>query len=101
MEESILKQKSRNKWLELGDDNNAYFFASLKSRQAQKRIISLIDSNGDILQQSEDIAAIAAEVTSFYKKLLGSDVAQLPAINPEVMKRGNVLNRHQQLQLVS
>ncbi|XP_070008720.1 uncharacterized protein [Nicotiana sylvestris] len=57
---------------------------SLKSRQAQKRIISLIDSNGDILQQSEDIAAIVVEVTSFYKKLLGSDVAQLPAINPEV-----------------
>lgn len=30
VEESILKQKTRNKWLELGDDNIAYFFTSLK-----------------------------------------------------------------------
>ncbi|XP_019265921.1 PREDICTED: uncharacterized protein LOC109243445 [Nicotiana attenuata] len=98
VEESILKQKSRNKWLELGYENNAYFFASLRNRQAQNRITSLIDSKGDIIQQPEDIAA---EVTSFYKTLLGSAAAQLPVIDLKVMKRGNVLNRHQQLQLVS
>ncbi|XP_016478799.2 uncharacterized protein LOC107800158 [Nicotiana tabacum] len=69
---------------------------SLKSRQAQNRIKSLIDSNGDILQQPENIVE---EVTSFYKKLLDSAADQLPAINPEIMKRGNVLNRQQQQQL--
>ncbi|XP_019236893.1 PREDICTED: uncharacterized protein LOC109217117 [Nicotiana attenuata] len=79
VEESILKQKSRNKWLELGDENNSYFSASLRNRQAQNRITSLIDSKGDIIQQPEDIAA---EVTSFYKILLGSAAAQLPAIDP-------------------
>jgi hypothetical protein len=29
-EESFLKQKARNQWLELGDQNNSFFHRSLK-----------------------------------------------------------------------
>lgn len=65
------KVEVENKWLELGDANIAYFFANLKNRQAHNRIKSLINDNGQILQQADDIER---EVTSFYKKLFGSDV---------------------------
>ncbi|XP_060202618.1 uncharacterized protein LOC132631036 [Lycium barbarum] len=41
IEESIYKQKSRNKWLKEGDCNIAYFFASAKSRKAQNLSITL------------------------------------------------------------
>jgi len=35
IEESIMKQKSRVQWLQLGDGNTTYFHASLKNRIAQ------------------------------------------------------------------
>lgn len=33
VEESIIKYKSRTKWLQLGYGNNAYFYDNLKSKQ--------------------------------------------------------------------
>uniref|UniRef100_A0A0V0I2M5 Putative ovule protein n=1 Tax=Solanum chacoense TaxID=4108 RepID=A0A0V0I2M5_SOLCH len=47
VEESILKQKSGTKWLQLGDDNTAYFFATFKCGQVQNRIICLVYSQSD------------------------------------------------------
>lgn len=38
---------------------------------------------------------------SFYRNILGNAADQLPAVNPEIMKRGNGLTRQQQLQLVA
>lgn len=92
-----MKQKSRTKWLQLGDANTAYFYANLKNRQTQNKIRSLINANGGKLQQPEEIEE---EVTSFYKELLGNVVDQLHVIDPTVMRRGNCLNRRQQLRLI-
>ena len=58
-EEAFLKQKARNKWLTLGDQNNRFFHSQV-SRNAIK---SLIDSEGNRL---EDPARIKHEVVSFY-----------------------------------
>ncbi|XP_019256427.1 PREDICTED: uncharacterized protein LOC109234833 [Nicotiana attenuata] len=38
IEESIYRQKSRVKWLQIGDSNSAYFFANIKARNSQNYI---------------------------------------------------------------
>lgn len=55
IEESIMKQKSRIKWLQLGDANTAYFFASMKSRCSQNKIRRLIKSDGNSVHTKKDI----------------------------------------------
>ncbi|XP_070020234.1 uncharacterized protein [Nicotiana sylvestris] len=57
IEESIYKQKSRVKWLKLGDTNSAYFFASMKGRRTQNQITKLTNSNGDVLTDGKSIEA--------------------------------------------
>ncbi|KAH0715293.1 hypothetical protein KY284_008198 [Solanum tuberosum] len=49
VEERIVKQKYKTKWLQLGDGNTAYFYANLKSRQAQNRIKHLSTAQGNIV----------------------------------------------------
>ena len=66
--EAFLKQKARNKWLTLGDQNNRFFHSQVKARQARNAIKCLIDSEGNRL---EDLAQIKHEVVSFYQQLLG------------------------------
>ncbi|XP_060169362.1 uncharacterized protein LOC132600312 [Lycium barbarum] len=90
VEESILKQKSRVQWLQLGDTNSAYFHASIKSRLAQNHINILVTTNGEVLTKEKEIEE---DAVSFYKGLLGTCAAQLPAIDPRVMNSGKILHR--------
>ncbi|XP_019256470.1 PREDICTED: uncharacterized protein LOC109234883 [Nicotiana attenuata] len=96
IEESIYKQKSRNQWLKLGDSNTAFFFASMKNRISHNKIRSLKTNDGEIIQSRE---AIEKEIVGFYKGLLGSAADTIPAIQPVIIKEGNVLDRRQQLKL--
>ncbi|XP_019267108.1 PREDICTED: uncharacterized protein LOC109244466 [Nicotiana attenuata] len=96
IEESIYKQRSRVQWLKPGDSNSAYFFAQMKNRSLNG-IQILTNDMGTQLVMEDDIEA---EILGYYKKLLGSRADNIPAINPNVMKLGAVLNRDQQLQLI-
>ncbi|XP_019248630.1 PREDICTED: uncharacterized protein LOC109227892 [Nicotiana attenuata] len=98
IEESIYKQKSRIQWLQLGDTNNAYFFASMKGRKAQNQITKLIDSKGNTLT---DCKEIETEVVNFYKDLLGSTCGSIPAIHPGRIRKGPMLSRKQHLELIA
>nr|XP_009778407.1 PREDICTED: uncharacterized protein LOC104227788 [Nicotiana sylvestris] len=98
VDESIMKQKSRVQWLNLGDSNTTFYHACMKNRQARNNIGKLIDSNGDIVQNTEEVKA---KILNFYRGLLGSSATQLPMINCNIMKNDNVLNMSQQLQLIS
>ncbi|XP_019237786.1 PREDICTED: uncharacterized protein LOC109217943 [Nicotiana attenuata] len=98
VEESIMKKKSRVKWLKLGDANTTYFFASMKNRCSQKKIRRLVKYNGDTMQTRQ---GIEEEVTGFYQQLLSSSANVLPAINPAVMRDGPMVNRVQQMQLIT
>lgn len=42
IEQSILKQKSRLKWLNEGDSSSSYFHASLEDRSSQNKIYKLV-----------------------------------------------------------
>nr|XP_009609757.1 uncharacterized protein LOC104103545 [Nicotiana tomentosiformis] len=97
VEESVLKQKSRIKWLKLGDSNTSYFHACMKNRQAKNHIGRLINSVEQILQSVNEVEE---DILSFYKKLLGTRTSQSPVVIPEIMQSGYMLSRQQKLQLI-
>jgi hypothetical protein len=64
-----LKQKARNQWLQLGDQNSAFFHRLLKGRHARNTITHLCDEHGNRVEEENRIKGLAEE---FYKKLLGT-----------------------------
>ncbi|KAH0773890.1 hypothetical protein KY290_011027 [Solanum tuberosum] len=96
IEESALKQKSRAKWIQLGDGNNQYFSAVIKERVNMKQILILTSLTGVILSEQKDIKE---EILTFYKSLMGSAAQTLPAVNSVIMRKGPVLNHQQGRQL--
>ena len=69
-EETFLKQKTRNQWLQLEDQNNSFFHRSLKIKNARSTITHLWDEQGQRVDEVEQIKLVAE---NFYKKLLGTD----------------------------
>jgi len=51
--ESLLKQKSRQKWIKEGDSNSRFFHASLKYRRKRNNIVSINTSRGRVEQVEE------------------------------------------------
>jgi hypothetical protein len=68
-EENFLKQKSRNRWLNLGDGNNAFFHKSVKARNSSNLIKILKDEDGNRVEDMDQIKELAI---GFYQKLLGT-----------------------------
>ncbi|CAN1156584.1 hypothetical protein LINPERHAP2_LOCUS21031 [Linum perenne] len=66
-EESIYRQKLREKWLKLGDSNTAYFHRAVKIKQVKKQTGYLELSNGEI---SSNMGEIIQEIVSYYMNLL-------------------------------
>jgi hypothetical protein len=67
--ESFLKQKARNQWLQLGDQNNSFFHHSLRVQNAKNTITHLWDELGNRVEDVKEIKEVAA---NYYKKLLGT-----------------------------
>ena len=95
IEESAPRQKSRIKWILLGDANNKYFSSVIKERTQKKQIRSIMSLNGQMLYDPQEIQE---EFVKFYKSLMGSSARKLPAINAKVMKRGPTLTKQQRVQ---
>jgi hypothetical protein len=66
-EESFLKQKAGNQWLQLGNQNNSFFHRALKVKYANRTITYLWDENGAKVDGVEQIKKVAED---FYKNLL-------------------------------
>ncbi|XP_059310638.1 uncharacterized protein LOC132061991 [Lycium ferocissimum] len=92
LEESALKQKSRAKWIQLGDGNNKYFHAVIKERTQRKQICELTSLTGTKLTEPE---VIKSEILNFYKSLMGTSSHTMPAVDKEIMRKGPVLNHAQ------
>lgn len=69
-EEAFLKQKARNQWLQLGDQNNAssLFHKMIKVRTSRNLITHLWDEQGVKVEDEVQIKKVAVE---FYQNLLG------------------------------
>lgn len=70
-EESFLFQRSRVKWIDVGDSNSKYYYLSLRSRQAFNQIIFLTNEDEAIIDSRE---GIQEHVVQFYTGLLGGPV---------------------------
>jgi hypothetical protein len=60
-EESFLKQKARNQWLQLGDQNNSFFHRSLRVQNAKKTITHLWDEYGNKVEDVDQIKQVAVK----------------------------------------
>ncbi|XP_019237994.1 PREDICTED: uncharacterized protein LOC109218120 [Nicotiana attenuata] len=97
IKEGIMRQKSRTKWLKLGDSNSAYFYTCMKNKTSMNNIKALVNQDGKLLQNDQEVKE---EVVGFYKKLLGNAAEQMPMINPTIMINGTILTRDKQLKLI-
>ncbi|XP_058776934.1 uncharacterized protein LOC131651279 [Vicia villosa] len=92
LEEQILQQKLKCDWINLGDGNNAYFYANLKSKNKQVQIKELEDANGNKITEQEDIET---EVLSFYTNLVGQAARQRSQVDICSLRGGAQLSREQ------
>ncbi|GAB2236365.1 hypothetical protein Drorol1_Dr00028268, partial [Drosera rotundifolia] len=67
MVESMLRQKARIRWLELGDRNTAFFFSSVRSRQNRGGVRSLISDDGRAIRCQQELMA---EARGYFGSLL-------------------------------
>ena len=71
VEEGFLKQKSRIKWLNLGDQNSNFFHKAVKVRNSRNSIKSITLDNG---YRSEDPETIKQEVVNHFRSVLGGNM---------------------------
>ncbi|XP_026378418.1 uncharacterized protein LOC113272837 [Papaver somniferum] len=57
--ETMLKQKSRNKWLVDEDSNTSFFHNTIRIRMSSNTISELIDDNGDTITDCDQIKDLA------------------------------------------
>ncbi|XP_060170346.1 uncharacterized protein LOC132601264 [Lycium barbarum] len=96
IEGSALKQKSKVKWVKLGDSNNKYFSAVCKERNHRNQILEITSLAGTKLHDPE---TIKEEFVMFYKGLRGSSVSMLPAVCKTTMRKGPRLSQQQRMAL--
>ena len=93
-EESLLKQRSRINWLQLGDRNTKFFHNSLLHRQVRNRIHSLQTSTGSIITDQQDMGKLAS---SYYETLLSAPQPPLPG--PMQHLYSNIISEDSRLSL--
>ncbi|XP_058776967.1 uncharacterized protein LOC131651319 [Vicia villosa] len=96
LEEKVLKQKSKIDWLKLGDGNNSYFHASLKSKQAAKGMQILYKEDDTLLTTQEEIEHA---VVSYYESLMGTATRNISHVDISVMRNGPQLTMEQRQSL--
>ncbi|XP_056691836.1 uncharacterized protein [Spinacia oleracea] len=89
IQESAYRQKARIQWLQVGDSNSKFFFSAMKERIARNSIDILYD---DSLKKLSTTREIQEEVSSFYKKLIGTAASSLMGVDVGVVRNGKQLS---------
>ncbi|KAL2894126.1 hypothetical protein RDABS01_010035, partial [Bienertia sinuspersici] len=92
-----LKQKSKIKWLEAGDEKTNFFHRSLKIQQHHKRVVGVTDING---KWYEGRSAFAKAFQQYYRMLLGSKERAIGVVQPEVVQARKMVTEEQAQSLV-
>lgn len=83
IEESVMRRKSRIRWIKWGDVNTKYFTAVIKEKIVRKQIVELNTLTGNKIT---DPKAISDEIITFYRSLMEISAKELPAINRLIMQ---------------
>ncbi|XP_021843478.1 uncharacterized protein [Spinacia oleracea] len=89
IQESAYRQKARIQWLQVGDSNSKFFFSAMKERIARNSIDILYDDSGKKLSTTQEIQE---ELSSFYKKLIGTAASSLMGVDAGVVRKGKQLS---------
>ncbi|XP_074267060.1 uncharacterized protein LOC141590362 [Silene latifolia] len=85
--DQFLRQKAKGDWMQYGDDNTAFFHASIKHRRAKNRVYQVKDVNNHLCSTPETIQKAFEE---YYETMLGSSKSVKP-LNKRIVKFGNCL----------
>lgn len=69
-EEDFWMQKSRDKWLVVGDNNTSFFHASVKASRQRNQLTKLIDDEGVVASSNDQMGKVATE---YFEKLFKSN----------------------------
>ena len=89
VEDMTLLQNARINKMRNGDENTAYFHATIKERRASITIYELQDAEG---KWHNNTGEIHNEITQFYQKLQGTTVINLQMIDKNIMREGRQIN---------
>ncbi|XP_058725957.1 uncharacterized protein LOC131597268 [Vicia villosa] len=98
IEEKMMRQKAKIDWIRLGDENNSYFHASLKSKNSQKNIKALKMEDGTTATTQGEMEQ---EILTFYGLLMGSAETTLQRVDIIALRKGSQLSRDQRAMLIS
>lgn len=98
LEENVLRQKAKIDWLKLGDGNNSFFYATVKSRANAKGMNMLRKIDGTVCATQEDIENLVLE---FYGELMGKKSINLKHIDAAAIRRGGQFSMEQRQFLVA
>lgn len=86
VEESVMRPKTRVRWIKLGYSNTKYFSYVLKDRTQKKSIVELKIVAGIRLTEHQ---FVKEEIFNFYKGLMRASATILLTISRLEMKRGS------------
>uniref|UniRef100_A0A803Q9E6 Reverse transcriptase domain-containing protein n=1 Tax=Cannabis sativa TaxID=3483 RepID=A0A803Q9E6_CANSA len=92
----FLLQRSKAKWLKKGDDNTAYFYASIKKRREENRIVHFINERGELI---EDYSEVVKHFVNHFRSYMGSDHLATKNVDFSNLK-GNKLSLDMQVSML-
>ncbi|XP_050888620.1 uncharacterized protein LOC127093760 [Lathyrus oleraceus] len=97
VQENLISQKAKIIWIKLGDGNNAFFHASLKSKHQMNHVKSLKNKDRILLTSHHELEE---EILQFYGDLVGKSNKKMDSINLIAMRHGPHLNASQRKSLI-
>uniref|UniRef100_A0A803PG06 Reverse transcriptase zinc-binding domain-containing protein n=1 Tax=Cannabis sativa TaxID=3483 RepID=A0A803PG06_CANSA len=95
---SFLQQKSKAIWIKNGDSNTSVFHSSIKDRSRQNRILSIVNAQGERVDEQEKITQAFLD---YYKELLGTSMIGRKRVKNSVMKEGPLITPTQAATLMA
>lgn len=97
IDEMILVQKAKIKWLRAGDGNNVFFHATVKERNRRVGIRKLVNDQNQTLTTQE---YVEQEVLDFYSNLVGTAADRIEGVDITALRQGNHLSRNERISLL-
>ncbi|XP_058754058.1 uncharacterized protein LOC131627231 [Vicia villosa] len=98
IEEQLLRQKAKVNWLRLGNGNNAYLHATLKTIRRQNHIVMNETDDGRNIQNQKEIEQ---EIVKYYENLVGTAQRELLIIDIVALRKGPQLTVEQRNFLIA
>lgn len=86
---SFLKLKTKEGWIEKGDDNTKIFHQSIKARRQMNKIYAIQDTTGTWMHEEQQIKEA---FVSYYQGILGTKMSGRCNVKHQVITEGPVIS---------